>query len=375
MKLLYIAPVKIELDRLDGVAKKVLGHVKVFSDHFDVLLLCRDKENIISFQNIDKNKNVIKKGSSKIQLLQVAKSMIEHDSFDYCYVRYPNSDPLFLSLLQKMKNRGIRVVVEIPTYPYDNEGKENLKGLVTHYVDKYYRNKLKKYINRIVTYSDDDQIFGIKTIRTINGLDFDKVRIANNDSDLEIIHLCGVASIYRVHGYDRLIEGLRIYYENGGKRDIIFDIVGSGDKTIIQEYKDLTRYAHLDDRIIFHGRLHGKALDEVYDYATVGVNSLAIHRQNLKNESTLKTREYAAKGLPIISSSYVDAFDENDNEKFVYLVPPNESPIDIDALIDFCDRLYDGCDISELKSIIRMRGRSICDMPITLKPIIDYLDS
>ena len=69
-----------------------------------------------------------------------------------------------------MKNMNIRTVIEIPTYPYEAEGRTSLRGRVIQVLDKIFRKKLKKYVDRIVTYSDDKMIFGIKTINTINGI-------------------------------------------------------------------------------------------------------------------------------------------------------------------------------------------------------------
>lgn len=375
MKLLYIAPVRIDLDKLDGVGKKVLAHAKVFSQQYEVSLICRDANNVVKYINGDLDKQIIGQGSSKIDILKAAFGVVDQENIDYCYIRYPNSDPYFISLLKKMKKKGICIAIEIPTFPYDEEGKETLRGRITRFVDRCYRQKLKRYTDRIVTYSDDEYIFGIKTIRTVNGFDFSKVELSRTPENIDTIHLCGVANIYRVHGYDRIIEGLKLYYANGGKRDIVFDVVGSGDASILNEYKALANFAGVENRIRFHGRLHGAKLDAIYDEATLGVNSLAIHRQNLKNESTLKTREYAAKGLPIISSSYVDAFSGEDNVKYVCMVPPDDSPIDIQKVINFCDGLYLNSDVELLKRTIRDKASAICDMPVTLMPVIEYFNS
>lgn len=374
MKLLYIAPTKIEMEQLDGVAKKILGHVKVFAKVYDVMLLYRDAENVVLYRVKDEEFKFIGRGSSKFDILRAAFTVIQQIRIDYCYIRYPNSDPIFLSLLKKMKKKGIRIVIEIPTYPYDSEGKETIKGRIIHFIDVIYRKKLHHYVGRIVTYSEDDSIFGIKTIKTVNGLDFEKVRIAKAVPIDSIIHLCGVATFHQIHGYDRLIKGLCHYYQNGGTREIVFDVVGYGDNKILQEYKKMAKIANIEDRVVFHGRLNGSELDDIYDKATIGVNSLAIHRQNLTRESTLKTREYAAKGLPILSSSFVDAFDKIDNTKFVCLIPPDDTPINIEDVIRFYDNLSSFEENESLRRTIRTKSRSICDMPVTLKPIIIYLN-
>lgn len=375
MKLLYIAPTKIEMDKLDGVAKKILSHIKEFSKEYEVLLLYRDTKNVILYRVKDNKFEILKEGYSKFDILYTAFNVIKKEKIDYCYIRYPNTDPIFLSLLKKLKKKGICIVVEIPTYPYDEEGKETLKGQVIKFLDRYYRKKIHHYVDRIITYSDDEIIFGVKTIKTVNGIDFANVRIAKGVFNNNTIHLCGVATFHKIHGYDRLIKGLEIYYKNGGTKDIIFDIVGYGDNHILEEYKKMVKEAQLEGRVIFHGRLQGLELDKIYDKAVIGINSLAIHRQNLKNESTLKTREYAAKGLPILSSSFIDAFDKEGNLKFVCMVPADESPINIEEIIKFYECLYKNKDIKFLRNSIREKAYFICDMSVALKPVILYLNS
>lgn len=374
MKLLYIAPPTVDINRMDGVAKKILNHVKSFSNEFDVLLLYRDPKNVMIYRSDNDEHKFVQNGKSKFDILNAAKKLIDMEQIDCCYIRYPNSDPYFLSLLKKMKSKRIRIVIEIPTYPYDKEGLETLKGYVIRSLDIIYRKKLKKYVDRIITYSKDDKIYGIDTIKTINGVDFDKISLLPTTNQ-KVIYFCAVAMICRTHGYDRLINGLFNYYKNGGKREIIIDIVGTGEETIRNSYIKLVNELQLENRVIFHGLVNGEKLDEIYARASIGVNSLAIHRQNLVNESTLKTKEYAAKGLPILSSSYVDAFSETDNLNYVCRVPANDSAIDLEKVIDFYDYLLLNKEIDLLRNEIRYKSQSICDMHITLKPVVEFLKS
>lgn len=375
MRLLYIAPPIIDIKMMDGVAKKIMSQVKAFSKEYDVLLLFRDNENVQLLYENEKKTIKMGEGKSKFDIIKVAFHLLKRESIDFCYIRYPNSDPIFLSLLKQMQKKGMSVVIEIPTYPYDEEGKESVKGRMINKIDKFYRKKLCKHVNRIVTYSDDDEIFGVKTIRTVNGLDFENVDLSDCIFEGKTIHLCGVAAINRNNGYDRLIEGIKNYYDNGGDREIIFDVVGYGEDYILNHYKNLVNDYKLENRVVFHGRLHGKSLNDIYSTATIGINSLAIHRQNLKKESTLKTREYAAKGLPILSSSVVDAFDDIGNSKYVYMVSADDSPIDIVSVCKFIDDLYSVEDVNSIKRNIRKNAKAICDMIVTLVPIVNYFNS
>lgn len=70
----------------------------------------------------------------------------------------------------------IKIFWEIPTYPYDHEGKD-LKMLPLKIKDKLWKKYLFKYVDRIVTHSDDDYIFDIKTIKASNAIDYEFVKI------------------------------------------------------------------------------------------------------------------------------------------------------------------------------------------------------
>ena len=305
-------------------------------------------------------------------ILSTAKELIAN--YDCFYVRYPLSDLKFLSLLKKIKSQNKRVVVEIPTYPYDQQGAESLRGKLIHKVDQFFRIQLHKYVDRICTYSLDKEIYKIKTINTVNGYDFSTVKPTYADPKVsETISLIAVSGMWPLHGYDRFIKGLNDYYKQGGKRNIILHVVGSG--YVEAEYKALTQKFGLQEHIIFHGRQFGDNLMKLYSTQAVGVNSLAIHREGLERESTLKTKEYAALGLPIISSSFVDAFSKDGNIKYVLRIPADESNVNIQNVVDFTDSLYLGKDIVELRNEIRADGFFVCDMKITLKPVFDFYKS
>ena len=296
------------------------------------------------------------------------------ENYGAMYIRYPKSDHLLLRLLKRAKKRGVRIAMEIPTYPYDMEGHETFRGRVVNTLDRIFRKRIHPYVDRIVTYSDDREIFGIPTINTINGVDFDAVSWDVSEVDVEKrIDLIAVSAMFRVHGYDRLIRGLHEYYRSGGTRNVVLKLVGKGDA--YDGYKALVEEFSLQDHVIFCGQRFGKDLDEVYRGNAVGINSLAIHRQGLEKESTLKTKEYAAKGLPVLSSSWVDAFSEVGNARFALRVSPDETPVDVQALIGFVDGIYKNRPIEEIRREIREDGRKTCDVHRTMKPVADFLRS
>ena len=274
--------------------------------------------------------------------------------FDYCvregiefvYARcFQNANPWLIHFFNKLKKAGIHAVTEIPTYPYDQEFKNayflQRIGLI---IDQLFRYRLYQQQDALVTFSDATEIFGQHTIRISNGVDFDSIPLHHPSAishQSSTIHLIGVAEVHIWHGYDRLIAGLGEYYKNGGKRDVVFHIVGGvhpneryranayhpGLQAIIDKYG-------IADKVIFHGTLFGKELDDVFNLCQFAIGSLARHRSGITIIKTLKNRDYATRGIPFIYSEQDSDFD---HQPYIIKAPADESPIDIQQIIDFID--------------------------------------
>ena len=138
-----------------------------------------------------------------------------------------------------------------------------------------------------------------------------------------------------------MIAGLGEYYKNGGKRDVVFHIVGGvhpneryrankyhpGLQAIIDKYG-------IADKVIFHGTMFGKELDEVFNQCQFAIGSLARHRSGITVIKTLKNREYATRGIPFIYSEQDSDFD---SQPYVLRAPADETPVNIQQIIDFMD--------------------------------------
>lgn len=225
-------------------------------------------------------------------------------------------------------------------------------------------------MDRIITFSEDDEIFGIPTIKTINGLDFKKVPVRNPEPESNEINLIAVASIEYWHGYDRFLKGLGEYYKNEGRRNIKFHIVGDG--TPINDYKKIVEELNIKERVIFHGKKYGKELDEIYDKCSLAIACLGGHRKKLYLSSSLKSREYAAKGLPIISSISIDFIP--DDYKYLLFFDSDESPINVDRVVEFYERIYkDNDSFKEVNKEIRDFAEIKCSISLAMKPVIDFI--
>lgn len=269
-----------------------------------------------------------------------------HENIEFIYARsFMNASPWLVSLFKKVKGAGIRAVTEIPTYPYDSEFSPHIwKQPLRLILDKFFRCSLYRYMDAMVTFSDATEIFGQRTINISNGVDFDSIPLHNYQFPTDgSIHLIGVAEVHIWHGYDRLIAGIGEYYKNTqNPRQVFFHIVGGvhphqrykdnhfhpGLQVIIDKYK-------IQDYIIFHGQLFGEELDKVFNVSCFAIGSLARHRSGITVIKTLKNREYATRGIPFIYSEQDSDFDQ---QSYVLKAPADESPIDIQQIIDFINK-------------------------------------
>lgn len=263
------------------------------------------------------------------------------NKIDAVYARSDhNTTPFLINLYRKLQRQKIKVVMEIPTYPYDQE----YKGLPFGYqrvlfVDKCLRQLMARYINKIVTFSADKTIFGCPTIRIANGINFNAIPLKTASTALtgNKLHLIAIATIHPWHGFDRAIRGLADYYREQGNTastptNVILHIVGAGVPEVIDQYHKLVNANNLQEKVIFHGPLFGEALDKIFDQCQAGIGSLARHRSGITHLRSLKNREYAARGIPFVYSEI-----DSDFEQMPYILkaPADETPLDINRIIQF----------------------------------------
>lgn len=244
-----------------------------------------------------------------------------------------NANPFTISMVKRMKKAGVEIVMEIPTYPYDQEY-TRFKRKISLFIDKCFRKQLARQLSFIVTFSDYKRIFNRPTIQISNGIDFSRTKLKQtiNDTSKEL-HLIGVAEIHYWHGFDRVVQGLINYYQDSPDYKVYFHIVGEffGQRereSIIPFINDPL----LMEYIILHGSKHGDELDQIFEQADIAIGSLGRHRSGITNIKTLKNREYAARGFSFIYSETDSDFDD---KPYVLRASADETPIDIYRIIEF----------------------------------------
>jgi glycosyltransferase involved in cell wall biosynthesis len=347
-KLAYITLLDISA-KSNGVNKKILAQCKAFVHlGYDVDLFSMTENglmrtNLVTGERDEKQLSRFGKIFFYNEILDFINK--NADGYDMAYLRqpYPTIKTIcFRNFINKSKKKIRKVVLEMPTYPFLDESKI-LKAKVYNYIFRLQFFLAKRNID-LVTYMGalTNSIWGVKALRIFNSVDIAQYPLVEKEhlepSVEKELRLIGVAQLAYWHGYDRIISGMADFYKNNNdRRKIYFDIVGGSDfGTTESELKELVSRFKLEEYVIFHGPLHGEALNRVFENSDIAVDSLGRHRSNNDYNCSLKSKEYCARGLPFIKSHQDDSFD---GTGFYFQSPADESPIDIESLVSWFEEV------------------------------------
>lgn len=318
----------------NGISKKILSQIKALQNlGYDVDISSHEGSYAWISDAKAPTKSYIKTHLRYTLLSVIAREIeAQNKKYDLAYIRNPHGGlyALFLpKLLSKLRARTKTIILEIPNFPYDAEA-SSLKTKISTLAHQSIRPALKKYIDEIIFMgTPQSTIWGIPSVQIFNCCDQSKIPECNpGPRTWESLRLIGVANLADWHGYDRLVMGLREYYDKNPSRNVEFHIVGDTEP-VFSRLKALSKNLNLDNKIIFHGRLDGKALDQLFDGDVIGVDALGRHRSGNNYNDSIKSKEYCFRGIPFIKS-HLDVSLEG--ASFILNLPPDESPIDINSI-------------------------------------------
>lgn len=371
MKLLYMTNVNLKGDISYGILKKIFGQVNAFDQlgydvdlYFpcgnDYILYETDRDYYSCYGGLKSNSiiNTLKRKSAACHLSKIMQNL----NYDVLYVRFSSLNINTLFFLRSIQGLTKCVILEIPTYPYIKEkyirmqeptGIKQLKFIKYCFIDFVVRTMIKNFLHFIVLTIPKKRLWGIPVVSIENGIDYNKVVDRKRIKDKKTITLFAVTLIEEWQGLDRLVYGIHNYVNKKGNNGRINCVI-AGDGPVREKLKSLVQKLHLENSIIFCGKKSGKALDALYDQADIAIGSLGRHRHQANAVSTLKTKEYCAKGIPFIYSN--DEPTLNGKESFALKVPADDSAIDIDAVIMLYNRMIDNSEVTkEMKKLARER--------------------
>lgn len=270
----------------------------------------------------------------------------EGSRIDIVYARYLFFDSNYIKFLKQSNQKAEKVVVEAHSYP--NYIKGNYIMYPIYLIDMIYKKKASKYVDLVAAISSVKNIWGIKTVNIDNGVDYIGTAVRKRkESDLNTINIICVSYESVVHGYDRMIYGLANYYMKERAVKVKLLLVG----TVLKETLKLIEKEKVSNYVELLGVKDTGELEEIYNYADIGMGMLAPHRMGTMDSSGLKTKEYIAKGIPFFYAG--NSLKGMVKEEYALRFSADNDPIDVEKIVSF----YKNLEKDGLEQKIREWGK------------------
>lgn len=321
------------------------------------------------------------------QFSRVAESYLAAHHFDVIYIRLDRISFDVIRLCKTARANGAKqIIIELPNYPYMMDYIKSVNGvspfsqrltaqlkvLGTAAQDRLAALQLHGLVDAVALIGNkEDSFFGVKAMNISNGIDVDAMSLVPPKNDRNEIVIVGVAGTLWWQAYDRILVGMNIYKQKKSSEDpcIRFIMVG-GDAKEMPEFRALIHKFGLDDEVECPGFKTGEELDAIYARADIGASKLGCYRRGLQACSSLKAREYCAKGLPFLYTCEDSIEDEN--VEFALQIPNNDTPVDMAEVVKFVNRCRANRDLAEQE---RAFARSHFDWQSILKQVLDFAAS
>jgi hypothetical protein len=174
--------------------------------------------------------------------------------------------------------------------------------------------------------------------------------------ELHLLMLVGGSNQVDWHGLDLIIAGIKKYK---GKTNIYLHLAGRYD--LLSDYNE--------DFIIKHGYCTKNTIDKLSNICHLGLGSFALQRKVLTEASTLKMREYGARGIPVVYGHIDNDFEDLVINSLSFKLDPMVVPC-MNLIVDFA---YKVCN-QEASRSIREYTKLNMDMTIKMNKLKEALN-
>ena len=256
---------------------------------------------------------------------------IDFQSYSHLYIRHFPVHAVFLKLLKtaKKQNPGLKILIELPTWPYNLETTGFANKLVAM-SDRHYRKDLHLYVDYVLHYGTDTSVLGIPAIPVSNGIDWRQIPVRTiTPHAVNTLRCIAVGNWNTWHGLDRVLQGIKRYGQGQEKTMIQLTIIGSGPA--VQALKKMATELQLNYVVEFHPPCAGDVLAHFFNQADVAIGVLGLHRKGLTIGSPLKHRDYCARGIPFVMAGKDSDFAPD--WPYILNFPEDDSPVDMNKVI------------------------------------------
>ncbi|MEY3052906.1 MAG: hypothetical protein RLY31_2691 [Bacteroidota bacterium] len=341
VRALYLARVNRDHPGNLGVIRKCTDQVAAFRQlgfDMDLCWLCQDglllnEDRVASFPSFLLRRPLVKAFFFLLAYHPLLRRSIDFSRYSLFYIRYELGHPAFLRTLRHIRRVAPagRIVLEIPSWPYDREAKGLLMRMAVR-LDRRSTPALPPLVDLFTCYgSQVSDIFGRPALTLRNGIDPFRLPLRQPRPPAPPLRLLGIGNWQFWHGIDRLLHGIARFRARPDYRPVSLTLAGTG--AALSEWKSLAHRLDIADLVRFLPPADGPDLDALFNEADLGIGTLAIHRKGLGLDSSLKHREYAARGLPFFLAGRDPDFPSS--LPWVLRCPANDDPVEVDSLFGF----------------------------------------
>jgi glycosyltransferase involved in cell wall biosynthesis len=374
MKLLYL---NFIFSRFIGVPDRIRYQSEILSEFnidMKTAIICSTEvtsnlNNVNSYPIISSKHKPVDILKASFLRWKVAYQIAAEQNCNYILLRYPGADPWFAGFARRFSVITEHHSKEIPQLRLDT----NLLAKAMIIFEWAFAKKCLTNVKGIIGVTDEIREYELARLRknkhsvTIaNGVNVEKISLKKSAQyDGKALNLIFVANYFsKWHGVDRLFSGIRRY---GSKKPVIrLHLVGNVSTGIL----DSIKYLNIEDRVILHGPLQNKDLDNLFDQMHIAIGSLGVHRKGLRQACTLKVREYTARGIPFVIS-YKDV-DLVDGLPFYLNFHQSDEPVDVAKIVCFADSVL---KVKDMPVQMRDYAQRNMDWRVKLKKLVLFLDA
>lgn len=344
-----IAFVNLQVGKMSGVAKSVSGQVAAATRQqlpFDAWVVGSSSGEPAVFYHSPQSWVLRRLGP--LFKGRVLATVDQLDAYDAIVLRYPGGidlDPL--AFLRRCR-RPVVTVHHTREVEEVLSGGYTLKALGRAGLEWVNGRRILNKVAGIIGVTDEIRDYEVRrsgralpATTVANGIDVESVSFTGaapfDRSQLRLVFIAGSHAPW--HGTDRLLASIARYR---GSVKLHLAMVGSGGKPAgtVEEHPCAV--------IEYHGSLAGPRLDECFRRASVAISSLAMFRNGLDQGCVLKTREYVARGLPLVIG--YDDVDLRGEHPWVLRVPNTDALIDMGLVVDFASRFANESVSAEMRA-------------------------
>ena len=314
---------------------------------------------------------------------------VDISAFDYIYFRYPGAH----KLLKKWLENGIKKVFfehvtaeteEIKLYKKENPLKFNLSSILSHlefyflplFREKLYGKKIRKLAQFAICNSEDiaqyERKLADNSYQTIilgdavQTKNYELKRSTALEQEFRMVFLKGASTQADFNGLDKVFRGIKAY---SGPYKLNFFLFGHN----LNAEKNLIKELGIEEHVHVGGFLDQNETDVLMNQVHLGIGALAIHRKGLKSSSTIKTREYFARGLPFVFGHNDPDFSNNQRAlRFCLELPANDEALNFEEIISW----YLNLEVNDkFGQEMHQFAQDYLDYSIKMKKLISFIQN